>query len=87
MAFRTASIVENDIQQRAVNVKLTVVLNKAHFAELVQEKPHSGARGADHFRQRLLAIFAITGSGFPCLPKLASRRSARGNLLSLAFKS
>ena len=46
---------QDDIQQRAVHVQPPVVFNEAHFAELVHKKADSGARGADHLRQRFLA--------------------------------
>jgi hypothetical protein len=38
-----------------MNLDLTVIGNKAELAKLVHEKADSGACGADHFRQGLLA--------------------------------
>jgi hypothetical protein len=47
-------VVQNDVQQRATDFKLTVVFDIAQFAELIHEKAHARSRRADHFRKGLL---------------------------------
>jgi hypothetical protein len=37
-----------------VDVQAAIVVDEAQFAELIQKKTHSGARGADHLGERLL---------------------------------
>jgi len=49
--------VENDVQQRAVNAQLAVVLDETHFAESIHKEADARARCPNHFRQRLLAHF------------------------------
>jgi len=46
---------QNDVQQRGVDLYVAVVINEAQFAKLVHEKAHAGARRTDHLRKRLLA--------------------------------
>src|SRR4029453_4905613 len=52
-------IVQDNIQQRAVNLQSTFittrVMNEAQFPEPVHEKTHSRTSGADHCCQSLLA--------------------------------
>src|SRR5712675_2766750 len=45
---------EDDIQQGAVNLQVTVVGDEPQLAELVHEKTDSRASSADDLRQRLL---------------------------------
>lgn len=42
-------VVQNDIQEGAMHMQLTVVINETHFPELVHEKTHTRACGTDHF--------------------------------------
>jgi hypothetical protein len=42
------------IKQRLIHLDATVVIDKSQFAKAIHKKAHAGARGADHFRQRLL---------------------------------
>ena len=46
---------QDSVQQRTVNLDLAVVVDVPLFPEFVHEKTDPGTRGADHFRQRLLA--------------------------------
>jgi transposase InsO family protein len=48
-------LVQNDIQQWAVDFDLAVVVNQAQFSKFVHKKAHAGARRTDHLRKRLLA--------------------------------
>jgi hypothetical protein len=50
-------IVENHVQQGAVYLDVTVVINKTQFPEFVHEETHAGSRRADHLRQGLLTDF------------------------------
>src|SRR5271157_429298 len=49
------SVVQDDIQQRTVNVQSAVILDEAQFAEPVHEEVDSGARRANDLGQHLLA--------------------------------
>jgi len=49
--------VQDDTQERTVDLKAAIVFDEAHFLELVHEKIESGARGPDRFRQRPLRCF------------------------------
>src|ERR1700730_5225129 len=48
-------IMQNDIQQRAVDFQVAVVVNQAQLSKLVHEKAHARSRRTDHLRQCLLA--------------------------------
>ena len=50
-------IVENHVQQGAVDFDAAVVVDKAQFSEFVHEETHAGSRRSDHLRQCLLADF------------------------------
>jgi hypothetical protein len=49
--------VENNAQEGSVDVETAIVLNEAQFLEFIHEEIDTGARGPDHFRQRLLRYF------------------------------
>ena len=56
--FPTYLIVENDADERAVNVHATaVVLNEAELSEPVHEEADARTRGADHLSEGFLADF------------------------------
>jgi hypothetical protein len=47
-------IVEDNIQERTVDVKLAVILDETQLLEFVHEEVYSRTRRANHFRQDLL---------------------------------
>src|ERR1700674_4719121 len=51
------TIVQDNIQEGSIDVQPAIVTNEAQFPEFVHEKVDSGARCADHFRQRFLRYF------------------------------
>jgi len=63
-------VMQNDIQQRAVDFKVAVVINQAHFSELIHEKAHSSTRRANHLRERFLADLWNNPLGLTFLAKL-----------------
>ena len=64
-------VVQNHTQQGLIYVNTAVVLDEAHFPELIHEKIDSGARCPDHFRQHLLRYFG------DCLFRLVLRAISR----------
>ena len=46
-------VVQNDMEQRAVNLQPTVVVDKSQFSEPVHEETNPRAGGADHFPSTL----------------------------------
>jgi hypothetical protein len=43
-------VMQNDIQQRTVDLDAAVVVNEAQFSKFVHEKTHAGPRRSDHIR-------------------------------------
>ena len=53
--YPTVNLVMQDhIEEGAVYVQFTVVLNKAELPKLIEKETDARARGADHFGQRFL---------------------------------
>jgi hypothetical protein len=52
-----SSIVQDNAQKGTVDLESAIVVNEAQFPEFIHKKIHPRARGADHFRQRLLRYF------------------------------
>ena len=50
-------VVQNDIEQRLMNLDGAVVFNKSEIAETIHEKTNSRPSSADHFRERFLGDF------------------------------
>ena len=59
---------QNNVQKRAVDLHLAVVVNETQLPEPVHEETDPRA-GADHFRQHLLTNFGNYSAGMPSLPK------------------
>ena len=57
------SVVQNYIEQRAVDLQATIVLNETHFSESVHEKTNSRTSRAYHLGQCLLTYFGDHGFG------------------------
>jgi len=51
---RNDSVVENDVEQRLMNLDAAVVRNKAELAKAIHEEADPRPSGADHLRQRFL---------------------------------
>ena len=64
-------LVQNDIQQRAVDFDAAVVVNQAQFSKFVHKKAHAGARRTDHLRERLLADLGDDWLGLTLLTKIS----------------
>ena len=60
-------VMQNDAQQRAVDFYGAIIINKAQFPKFVHEVTHTGARRANHLRERLLADLRNDRLGV-CLP-------------------
>src|SRR3984893_14878502 len=67
-------VMQNDIQQRAVDFQVAIVVNQAQLSKLVHEKAHAGSRRTDHFRQRLLADLRHDWLGPTFLAKIRQQK-------------
>ncbi len=67
-------VVQDDIEQRAVNLQAAVVGNEAQFSEPVHEKAHPRAGCADHFRQHLLTDLGNNSLGYSFLTKMSEQQ-------------
>ena len=76
------SIVEDDVEQRAVDLQPAVVLDEAQLAELVHEEADARAGRADHLRQRFLAD--LGDDGFRPTPPLAELKRLLVYLAAIA---
>ena len=82
------SVVQNDIQQRFVDLDAAAVVNKAQLAKAVHEEADARPGCADHLRQGLLRDLAeYIVSGSPGLPNSAMSRRMRAKRFSLELKS
>jgi hypothetical protein len=50
-------VVQNNIQQRTVDLHIAIVFDKSQLSEFVHEMAYAGPRGANHLRKRLLTDF------------------------------
>ena len=69
-------IVQNDVQQRAVDFHMAVVINEAQLSKFVHEMIHAGPRGADHLRERLLADLRNDRLGSAFLAKVSQEEKS-----------
>src|ERR1043166_5462027 len=68
------SVVEDDVEQRAVDLQPTVVLDKAQLPKLVHEEADARAGCADHLRQRFLADLGHAASRPPFLAEVGQQQ-------------
>ncbi len=64
------SVVQNDIEQRLMNLDAAVVLNKSQASKAVHKEAHPGPGATDHLRQRFLRDLRKKCFCFPGLTKL-----------------
>src|ERR1035441_5619382 len=74
-------IVKNHIQKRLMHPDAAVVFDKAVRSKLVHEVAYTGARGADHLGERLLADRRDERFGFAWLAKLRHQQQDAGQAL------
>jgi hypothetical protein len=66
--------VQDDMQQRAVDLETTVVVNKSQFPEPVHEEADPRTGCANHFRQHLLADLRNYGLGHAFFAKMGEQQ-------------
>ena len=66
-------VVENDVEERAVDLQPAVVVDESQFPEPIHKKAHSRASGADHFCQRFLTDLWHHGLRNPFLAKMSEQ--------------
>src|ERR1700748_581121 len=54
-------VIQDRVQERTMNLDLSVIGNEAELAKLVHEKADTGAGCPDHFCERLLADLRLDG--------------------------
>jgi hypothetical protein len=74
-------IVEDDIEQGAVNIEPSVIFDETEPAKFVHEKADSGSSSADHLRQCLLADFGNYLLRLSLLPEIRQQRERPGEPL------
>ena len=67
-------VVQNDVQQRTVDLDTSVVPNEAEFPKFVHEEAHARPCRSNHFRQRLLANFRDHRLGCPFLAEICQQQ-------------
>src|SRR6185312_417700 len=63
-------VVQHHVQERIMNLQVSVVLDKSELAELVHEGAHPRPCSADHLRERLLAYLRYHGLRFALLAEI-----------------
>jgi hypothetical protein len=79
--WREHLIVQNYIEQRAVDLQPAIVVNEAQFSKPVHEEADSRAGRADHFRQHRLTDLGNYSLGFPFLAKMSEQQKDPGQPL------
>ena len=72
---------EDNVQQRAMNLQPAVVMNKSQFPESVHEEADPRAGSADHFRQHFLTDLGNYCLGFAFLAKMGEQQKNPGKPL------
>jgi hypothetical protein len=78
---------QNDIQERAVDSQVAVVVNQAQVSELIHETAHARSRFADHLRERFLADLRDDRLGSTFLAEIRQLQKGRANRFSLELNS
>ena len=66
----TGLVVEDHIEEGAVDMYAAVVLNEAELAEPIEKETHTRARSANHLGERCLANFRNDRVRFPFFAKV-----------------
>src|SRR3954452_19267827 len=74
MAMIWLLVVQDHVQQRAMDAQDSIVFDKAKPAEFVHKKADSRARSADHLGQGLLADLRNNRLRFPFFPKVGQEQ-------------
>jgi hypothetical protein len=69
---------KDDVEQRRMDLQLSVVLNEAKFAEFVHEKANSRAGRPDHLGQSLLRDSRNYDVGLPLLTEIGQQQENSG---------
>jgi len=70
--------VENDIQQRTVDLQSAVVMDETQLPEAVHEKAHSRAGSADHLGQGFLTDLRNHGFWHALLAEMSEQQKDAG---------
>ncbi len=70
-----------------MHVQPVVVVNEAQFAEPIHEETDAGARGADHFGERVLTALRHDRLQLVFFPKGGQPQEHQPSLVSLEWKS
>lgn len=73
MICRITLVMQDYVQQGAINLKSAVVVNEAQLAEAVHEEINARSRGAKHLRQSPLIDFGNYRLGFSLLAELSEQ--------------
>jgi len=67
-------IIQQDVEQRVMDVNVAVVVNETQFTEFVHERAHARPRGPDHFRERRLIYLCFDRLRFAILAKIRHKQ-------------
>ena len=84
---RNTSVVEDNAQQRAVNLEAVGVVDEAHFLEFVHKQIHAGPRCTNHFRQCFLRYLRKYSLGLIVLAIARQQEQRASQPLSVELKS
>src|SRR5208283_4380265 len=80
-------LMQDEIQQRTVDLDAAVVVNEAKFSKLVHEKAHARPGRSDHLRKRLLADFRDHRLRFVFLAKVRQQQEQTARRFSLELNN
>jgi hypothetical protein len=80
-------IVQHDVQQRAVNLKMAIVVDETHFTEFVHEWLTRERVVPTIFASVSWLTLAMTFCGLPSFPKFANSSKARASRFSPELNS